>query len=158
MCYLASEESLRMVTPGEGFRGVTLYRQKYSWRPKKKKKKRSSLQNELVSVRKYVMTKKRKEKVFAYQSVGFWSQKKKTTTNVVTPKWWHPRRAAPLLSDATVWPKGYQRWSLGKSHQNGEYLKTSNAKKLSSRRLLGQIACKQLNIKNSGQQTSKHHY
>ena len=33
-----------------------------------------------------------------------------------------------------IWPKGYQRGSLGKSHQNGDYLKTSNAKKLSSRR------------------------
>ena len=33
-----------------------------------------------------------------------------------------------------IWPKGYQCRSLGKSHWNGDYLKTSNAKKLSSRR------------------------
>ena len=26
-----------------------------------------------------------------------------------------------------IWLKGYQRGSLGKSHQNGDYLKTSNA-------------------------------
>ena len=31
---------------------------------------------------------------------------------------------------ACYWPKGYQRESLGKSLQNGDYLKTSNAKKL----------------------------
>ena len=28
-----------------------------------------------------------------------------------------------------IWPKGYQRGSLRKSHQNGDYLKASNAKK-----------------------------
>ena len=145
-----------MVAPGEGFRGVTLYRPNIA--EDKKKKKRSSLQNELVSVRKYVMTKKRKEKVFAYQSVGFWSQKKKKQQMLSPQNGDTQGGPPPLLSDATVWPKGYQRRSLGKSHQNGEYSKTSNAKKLSSRRLLGQIACKQLNIKNSGQQTSKHHY
>ena len=33
-----------------------------------------------------------------------------------------------------IWPKGYQRKSLRKSHQNGDFLKASNAKKLSSRR------------------------
>ena len=33
-----------------------------------------------------------------------------------------------------IWPKGYQRGSLRKSYQNGDYLKASNAKKLSSRR------------------------
>ena len=33
---------------------------------------------------------------------------------------------------ACFWPKGYQRKSLGKSHQNGRYLKASNAKKLCS--------------------------
>ena len=33
-----------------------------------------------------------------------------------------------------IWPKGYQRRSLSKSHQNGDYVKASNAKKLSSRR------------------------
>ena len=32
----------------------------------------------------------------------------------------------------TIWPKGYQRGSPGKSHQNGDYLKTSNAKNGSS--------------------------
>ena len=66
------EASLRMVAPGSGFYGGTLYRPKYWWRPKK----RSLLQNELVFSQKYVMTKKKK-KVFVYQSVGFRSQKKK---------------------------------------------------------------------------------
>ena len=33
-----------------------------------------------------------------------------------------------------IWPKGYQRGSLRKSHQNGDFLKASNAKKLPSRR------------------------
>ena len=33
---------------------------------------------------------------------------------------------------ACFWPKGCQRGSLRKSHQNGCYLKTSNVKKLSS--------------------------
>ena len=32
----------------------------------------------------------------------------------------------------TIWPKGYQHGSLGKSHQKGDYLKTSNAKNGSS--------------------------
>ena len=33
-----------------------------------------------------------------------------------------------------IWPKSYQRGGQEKSHQNGDYLKTSNAKKLSSSR------------------------
>ena len=33
-----------------------------------------------------------------------------------------------------IWSKGYQRGSLRKSHQNGNFLKASNAKKLSSRK------------------------
>ena len=33
-----------------------------------------------------------------------------------------------------IWPKGYQHGSLRKSHQNGDFLKASNAKKLTSRR------------------------
>ena len=32
----------------------------------------------------------------------------------------------------TIWPKSYQRESPGKSHHNGDYLKTSNAKNGSS--------------------------
>ena len=40
----------------------------------------------------------------------------------------------PINRLRAIWPKGYQRESLKKSHQNGDYLKTSNAKKLSSRR------------------------
>ena len=38
-------------------------------------------------------------------------------------------------SFACFWPKSYQRRSLGKSHQNGDYLKTNNAKELSSYRI-----------------------
>ena len=68
-----------MVAPGAGFRGGTLYRPKYRGRPKKK---RSSLQNELVFSPKVCDDKK---KVFTYQSVGFRSQKKQT--NDVTSKW-----------------------------------------------------------------------
>ena len=34
----------------------------------------------------------------------------------------------------SIWSKGYQRESLRKSHQNGDFLKASNAKKLSYRR------------------------
>ena len=33
-----------------------------------------------------------------------------------------------------IWPKSYQRGSQEKSHQNGDYLKTSIAKKLTSDR------------------------
>ena len=35
---------------------------------------------------------------------------------------------------SAIWSKGYQRESLRKSHQNGDFLNASNAKKLSSRR------------------------
>ena len=73
-----SEASLRMVEPEVGFRGGTFYWPKNRWR----RKKRSSLQHELA---------------FAYQSVGFRFQKKKTKTNGVTPKRWHPGRATPTL-------------------------------------------------------------
>ena len=43
-------------------------------------------------------------------------------------------QARVLIFDrfAYFWRKGYQRRSLGKSHHNGDYLKTSNAKKLSA--------------------------
>ena len=58
------EASLGVVAPGAGFRGGTLYRPKKGENHKK-------LQN---------------EKVFAYQSMSFRPQKKKTT-NGVTPKW-----------------------------------------------------------------------
>ena len=37
-------------------------------------------------------------------------------------------RALILNRLRAFWPKGYQRGSQGKSHQNGDYLKTSNAK------------------------------
>ena len=36
---------------------------------------------------------------------------------------------------ACVWPKDYQRGSLGKSHQNGDYLKQAMQKKLCSHRI-----------------------
>ena len=36
---------------------------------------------------------------------------------------------------ACFWPKGYQRVSLVKSHQNGDYLKQAMRKKLSSHRI-----------------------
>ena len=71
-----------MVAPGAGFRGVTLYRPKYSRRSKKT----SSLQNELIFSPKVCDDRKKKEKVFACQSVGFWSQKKKNPSGV-TPRW-----------------------------------------------------------------------
>ena len=44
-----------------------------------------------------------------------------------------------------IWPKGYHRGSLRKSHQNGDFLKASNAKKLSSRRNQA-LASKRQNI------------
>ena len=78
------EASLRMVAPGAGFRGGTLYRPKNRLRQKKKGLR---CKTSWFSVRKYVMTKK--EKVFAYQSVTFRSQKKKE------PKWCHPKMVTP---------------------------------------------------------------
>ena len=90
--------SLRMVVPGVGFRGGTLYRPEYWWRPKKKG---SSLQNELVFNPKVCDDQKQnKKKVFAYQSLGFQSQKKKKQT--VSPQNGDtPGRAAPP-SNATA--------------------------------------------------------
>ena len=66
------------------------------------KKKRSSLQNELVFSPKVCDDQKKKEKrVFAYQSDGFRPEEKKI------PKWCHPKmvtpgRPPPPPSDATV--------------------------------------------------------
>ena len=65
-----------------------------------KKKKRSSLQNELVFSPKVCDDQK---KVFAYQSVGFWSKKQNK------PKWYHPKMVTPGAgrpppSDATESP------------------------------------------------------
>ena len=53
----------------------------------KDKKKTSLLQNELVFSPK--VCDDQKKKVFAYQSVGFWSPKKKE------PKWCHPKMVTP---------------------------------------------------------------
>ena len=84
-----------MVAPGVGFRGVTLFIGQNLTEDQKKKGLRCK--TSWFSVRKYVMTKK---KVFAYQSVGFWSQKKKKT------KWCHPKMVTPGAgrppSDATA--------------------------------------------------------
>ena len=44
--------------------------------------------------------------------------------------------ADALSTRPLIWSKGYQRGSLGKSYQNSDYLKTSNAKKLSSLKIL----------------------
>ena len=79
---MQTEVSLRMVAPGAGFCGGTLYRPKYTVGEDQKKDLRCK--TSWFSVRKYVMTKRKK--VFAYQSVGFRSQKKKKT-NGFTPKW-----------------------------------------------------------------------
>ena len=57
-------------------------------------KKRSSLQEELVfspKVRDDQKKKRKEKKVFAYQTVGFRSQKKKKTKN----KWCHPKMVTP---------------------------------------------------------------
>ena len=40
-----------------------------------------------------------------------------------------------------IWPKGYQSWSLDKSHQNGDYLKTKAAGSIPAERQLFRIAC-----------------
>ena len=79
-----------MVAPGAGFRGGILYR---SWRPKKKK---SLLQNELVFSLKVCDDKKKKKKIFAYQSVGFRSQKKKK--QMVSPQNGNTRSGPPPLA------------------------------------------------------------
>ena len=78
------EAFLRMVAPGVGFR---FYRPKNRWRPKKECLR---CKTNWFSVRKYVMTPQKK--VFAYQSVGFRSQKKRN-------KWCHTPTplATPLL-------------------------------------------------------------
>ena len=64
---------------------------------------------------------------------------------------------------ACFWPKGYQRRSLGKSHQNGDYLKQAMRKKasLGFPRLprwqpLGQKHAKRLNIKTLASKRQKH--
>ena len=75
------EASLRMVAPGAGFRGGTLYRPK---KGEDQQKKRSSLQNELVFSPK--VCDDQKEKGFCLPISGL-SVSKKTKTNGVTPKW-----------------------------------------------------------------------
>ena len=66
-----------MVVPRAVFRGGTLYRPKYRWKPKKKK-------------------------VFAYQSVGFRSQKKKNK-----PKWYHLKMVTPVAGPSPNDATGY---------------------------------------------------
>ena len=49
---------------------------------------------------------------------------------------WHLQAQVLMFNCfADFWLEGYQRGSLGKSHQNSHYLKTSSAKKLSSNRI-----------------------
>ena len=92
-----AEASLEMVAPGAGFRGGALYGPKYRWRPKKKGLR---CKTSWFSVRKYVMYwwPKTKEKERSLPTNQWVLRKKKP--NGVTPKWWHPGRAAPP-SDAT---------------------------------------------------------
>ena len=81
------------MAPGAEFCRGTLYRLKYRWRPKKKvfAAKRVDFQSES-------MWWPKKESLPTNQWV--FGLKRKINSNVVTPKWWHPGRAAPP-SDAT---------------------------------------------------------
>ena len=88
------EASLRMVAPGAGFRGGTLYRPKYRWRAKRKC---FRCKTSWFSVRKYVMTKK---KGLCLPISGFSVSKQKK------PKWCHPKMVtpAPPLATPLNWP------------------------------------------------------
>ena len=89
---LAIETPIRGVTKNDGTRGGISRRHPLSAKiyVKSKNKKGLRCKTSWFSVRKYVMTKKKKKKVFAYRSVGFRSQKKKKQTN-----------GSPTPSDAT---------------------------------------------------------
>ena len=78
-----SEVVLRMVEPGSGFRGGTLYRPINRWRPKKKK---VGFQSESMWWPK---------KSLCLPISGFSVSKEKKKRMVSPPKWWHPGRAAP---------------------------------------------------------------
>ena len=122
MNYKSSETSLRMVAPGAGFWGGTLYRPQSRWRPKKKKGLRCK--TSWFSVQKYVMT---KNKVFAYQSVSFRSQKKTTTKN----KWCHPKMVTPGAGRPPPPPqqrhcKSYVFWLLTKKQNRNSFIIKAN--------------------------------
>ena len=55
-----------------------------------------------------------------------------------------------------IWPKGYRRGSLGKSHKKGDYFKQAMVAFNRSNSILGQNARKRLNIETLALQTSKH--